>query len=244
MVIGLILAFLFWTGNRTHRARAVPLDTREGVRRGGAGLRRRRQADHRPPHPAQLRRPDHVNTTLIVGAGDPRRGGALFLGSASSRRSRRSGCSRRRAGERPEHVAAVTFSGLAILIALCVNFFGDGLRDALDPTQRVRAERRRGARRPHEQRARCLTRPHDQRPHRRVQDRRRHREGGRRRATSSPRRGARHRRRVRLGQERLDAQRARAAPGAAGRIASGEAIFQGRDLWTWRRSSGSCAAAR
>ncbi len=35
----------------------------------------------------------------------------------------------------------VTFPGLMIvLIALCVNFIGDGLRDALDPTQRrVRA---------------------------------------------------------------------------------------------------------
>jgi peptide/nickel transport system permease protein len=35
----------------------------------------------------------------------------------------------------------VTFPGLVIvLIALCINFIGDGLRDALDPTQRrVRA---------------------------------------------------------------------------------------------------------
>ena len=34
----------------------------------------------------------------------------------------------------------VTFPGLVIvLIALCVNFVGDGLRDALDPQQRVRA---------------------------------------------------------------------------------------------------------
>jgi peptide/nickel transport system permease protein len=34
----------------------------------------------------------------------------------------------------------VTFPGLVITaIALCVNFVGDGLRDALDPTQRVRA---------------------------------------------------------------------------------------------------------
>ena len=31
----------------------------------------------------------------------------------------------------------VTFPGLVIvLIALCINFIGDGLRDALDPTQR------------------------------------------------------------------------------------------------------------
>jgi ABC-type dipeptide/oligopeptide/nickel transport system permease subunit len=34
----------------------------------------------------------------------------------------------------------VTFPGLTIVvIVLCVNFIGDGLRDALDPTQRVRA---------------------------------------------------------------------------------------------------------
>ena len=33
----------------------------------------------------------------------------------------------------------VTFPGLVIVIvALAVNFIGDGLRDALDPTQRVR----------------------------------------------------------------------------------------------------------
>jgi peptide/nickel transport system permease protein len=31
----------------------------------------------------------------------------------------------------------VTFPGLVItLIVLCINFIGDGLRDALDPTQR------------------------------------------------------------------------------------------------------------
>jgi ABC-type dipeptide/oligopeptide/nickel transport system permease subunit len=34
----------------------------------------------------------------------------------------------------------VTFPGLVIVvIALAVNFIGDGLRDALDPTQRIRA---------------------------------------------------------------------------------------------------------
>lgn len=34
----------------------------------------------------------------------------------------------------------VTFPGLTIvLIVLCINFVGDGLRDALDPTQRIRA---------------------------------------------------------------------------------------------------------
>jgi ABC-type dipeptide/oligopeptide/nickel transport system permease subunit len=34
----------------------------------------------------------------------------------------------------------VTFPGLVIaLVALAVNFVGDGLRDALDPTQRIRA---------------------------------------------------------------------------------------------------------
>jgi peptide/nickel transport system permease protein len=34
----------------------------------------------------------------------------------------------------------VTFPGLVIvLVALAINFIGDGLRDALDPQQRVRA---------------------------------------------------------------------------------------------------------
>ena len=37
-------------------------------------------------------------------------------------------------------MVAHLFPGLVITgIALCVNFVGDGLRDALDPTQRVRA---------------------------------------------------------------------------------------------------------
>ena len=40
----------------------------------------------------------------------------------------------------PDQWWLVLFPGLVITaIALCVNFVGDGLRDALDPTQRVRA---------------------------------------------------------------------------------------------------------
>ena len=40
-------------------------------------------------------------------------------------------------GEMIEHWWLVTFPGLTIvLIVLCINFVGDGLRDALDPTQR------------------------------------------------------------------------------------------------------------
>ena len=42
--------------HRAHRARVVPLVTREGVRRGGEGSRRRRPPHHRAAHPPQLRR--------------------------------------------------------------------------------------------------------------------------------------------------------------------------------------------
>ena len=53
MKIGLILAFLFWVGARAHRARALPVAPREGVRGGGEGGRRQRHADHRAPHPSR-----------------------------------------------------------------------------------------------------------------------------------------------------------------------------------------------
>ena len=82
------------------------------------------------------------------------------------------------------------FPGLCIiLIALCVNFIGDGLRDAFDPTADPGAGLMTDAAR-------------GRRPHRRLPDRRRRRARRPRRVatTLTPRRGARHRRRVGLGQ--------------------------------------------
>ena len=87
--------------HRAHRARVVPLVTREGVRGGGEGIRRRRPADHRAPHPPQLRRADHRQHDAHHRGGDPRGGGALVpRASASSRPSRRSESSSRTARRR------------------------------------------------------------------------------------------------------------------------------------------------
>ena len=61
--------------------------------------------------------------------------------SGSSRRRRRSASSSQSGQTNPQQWWLTIFPGLTIvLIVLCVNFVGDGLRDALDPTQRrVRA---------------------------------------------------------------------------------------------------------
>ena len=77
MVIGLILAFLFWTGIARIVRGLLPLAPREGVRRGSEGRRRRRPAHHRAAHPPQLRRPDRRQHDAHHRGGDPHRGGAL-----------------------------------------------------------------------------------------------------------------------------------------------------------------------
>ena len=125
-------------GLRPDRARDVPLAAGEGVRRGGKGVRCRRRPDHHPPHPPECRRADHRQRDADRGRRDLDGGGSASA-SASSRPTRRSASSSTRA--RAACWWLVTFPGLVIvLIALCVNFVGDGFRDALDPQQRrVRA---------------------------------------------------------------------------------------------------------
>ena len=83
----------------------------------------------------------------------------------------------------------VTFPGLTILITvLAFNLLGDGLRDALDPRLK-----------------RCHAAARHQKPQRRFSLRRRRAARGRRRDVGDRAgRRARHRRRVRLGQERRD----------------------------------------
>jgi ABC-type dipeptide/oligopeptide/nickel transport system permease subunit len=136
--IALILALLFWTGlARIVRANFLSLREKEFVeaaKAAGAGDMRI-ILRHMLPNASG---PIIVNATLIVGVAILTEAALSFLGF----------------GIQPPNPALgkliadgqdvstsmwwlVTFPGLTIvLIVLCINFIGDGLRDALDPTQR------------------------------------------------------------------------------------------------------------
>lgn len=138
MVIGLILAFLFWTAiARIVRGLFLSLREKEFVeaaKAAGAGDARIMMRHMLP----NVVGPIVVNATLIVAAAILVEAALSFLGF----------------GIQPPNAALgkliadgqsegfrlwwlVTFPGLVIvLIALAINFVGDGLRDALDPTQR------------------------------------------------------------------------------------------------------------
>ena len=140
--IGVILAFLFWTSiARIVRGLFLSLREKEFVeaaKAAGAGDLRI-IVRHMLPNCVG---PIVVNTTLVVAAAILVEAALSFLGF----------------GIQPPNAALgklisegqsegfqlwwlVTFPGLVIVvIVLCINFVGDGLRDALDPTQRrVRA---------------------------------------------------------------------------------------------------------
>jgi ABC-type dipeptide/oligopeptide/nickel transport system permease subunit len=142
LVIGLLLAFLFWTAiARIVRGLFLSLREKEFVeaaKAAGAGDARI-MVRHMLPNTVG---PIVVNATLIVAAAILTEAALSFLGF----------------GIQPPNAAIgkliadgqsdgfklwwlVTFPGLVIVvIALAINFVGDGLRDALDPTQRrVRA---------------------------------------------------------------------------------------------------------
>jgi ABC-type dipeptide/oligopeptide/nickel transport system permease subunit len=142
LVIGLILAFLFWTAiARIVRGLFLSLREKEFVeaaKAAGAGDARI-MIRHMLPNVVG---PIVVNATLIVAAAILVEAALSFLGF----------------GIQPPNAALgkliadgqsegfrlwwlVTFPGLVIVvIALAINFVGDGLRDALDPTQqRIRA---------------------------------------------------------------------------------------------------------
>jgi ABC-type dipeptide/oligopeptide/nickel transport system permease subunit len=138
LVIGLILAFLFWTAiARIVRGLFLSLREKEFVeaaKAAGAGDIRI-MGRHMLPN---IVGPIVVNATLIVAAAILVEAALSFLGF----------------GIQPPNAALgkliadgqsegfrlwwlVTFPGLVIvIIALAINFVGDGLRDALDPTQR------------------------------------------------------------------------------------------------------------
>jgi ABC-type dipeptide/oligopeptide/nickel transport system permease subunit len=141
MMIALILAFLFWTGlARIVRGVFLSLREKEFVEaaRASGAADRRIILRHILPNCVG---PIVVTMTLIVATAILTEAALSFLGF----------------GIQPPNPALgnlinegntggfgawwlVTFPGIFIvIIALAVNFIGDGLRDALDPTQRIRA---------------------------------------------------------------------------------------------------------
>ena len=138
MVIGLILAFLFWTGiARIVRGLFLSLREKEFVeaaKAAGAGDRRIIMRHILP----NCVGPIVVNTTLVVAAAILVEAALSFLGFGIQ--PPESSIGKLIADGQQQGIQTwwlVTFPGLVITaIALCVNFVGDGLRDALDPTQR------------------------------------------------------------------------------------------------------------
>lgn len=140
--VGVILAFLFWTGI-ARIVRGVFLSLREkeyveAAKASGAGDLR---IILRHMLPNSLG-PIIVNTTLVIAGAILVEAALSFLGFGIQPPNPALGAliaSGQAEGARLWWL--VTFPGLTIvLIALCINFVGDGLRDALDPTQRrVRA---------------------------------------------------------------------------------------------------------
>jgi len=140
--IGLILAFLFWTAvARIVRGLFLSLREREFVEaaRAAGASDLRIIVRHMLPN---CLGPIIVNTTLVVAAAILVEAALSFLGFGIQPPNAALGkLVAEGQAEGFELWWLVTFPGLVIvLIALCVNFIGDGLRDAFDPTQRrVRA---------------------------------------------------------------------------------------------------------
>jgi ABC-type dipeptide/oligopeptide/nickel transport system permease subunit len=141
-VIGLILAFLFWTGlARIVRGLFLSLREKEFVEAAKAAGASDMRIIMRHILPNCVG-PIVVNMTLVIAAAILTEAALSFLGfgiqppQAALGKLIADG-----EGEGFNLWWLVTFPGLVIVaIALCINFVGDGLRDALDPTQRrVRA---------------------------------------------------------------------------------------------------------
>jgi ABC-type dipeptide/oligopeptide/nickel transport system permease subunit len=140
--VGLILALLFWTGiARIVRGVFLSLREKEYVEAAKASGASDARIILRHMLPNSLG-PIIVNTTLVVAAAILVEAALSFLGFGIQPPNPALG-SLISSGQQEgtELWWLVTFPGLVIvLIALCINFIGDGLRDALDPTQRrVRA---------------------------------------------------------------------------------------------------------
>lgn len=139
--IALILALFFWT-NLARIVRGVFLSLREkeyveAARAAGAGDLRI-MFRHMLPNSIG---PIIVNATLTVGVAILVEAALAFLGLGIKPPTPALGALVFDGQDNPQAWWLTIFPGLTVvLIVLCVNFVGDGLRDALDPTQRrVRA---------------------------------------------------------------------------------------------------------
>jgi ABC-type dipeptide/oligopeptide/nickel transport system permease subunit len=136
--VALILALLFWTGlARVVRGSFLSLREKEYVeaaKAAGSGDLRI-MLRHMLPNAVGV---IVVNATLIVGLAILTEAALSFLGFGVQPPTPALG-SLINEGQNVSSTMwwLVTFPGLTIvLIVLCINFIGDGLRDALDPTQR------------------------------------------------------------------------------------------------------------
>ncbi len=140
--VGLILALLFWTGiARIVRGVFLSLREKEYVEAAKASGASDARIILRHMLPNALG-PIIVNTTLIIAAAILVEAALSFLGFGIQPPNPALGSLIAAGqGEGFDLWWLVTFPGLTIVvIALAINFVGDGLRDALDPTQRrVRA---------------------------------------------------------------------------------------------------------
>jgi ABC-type dipeptide/oligopeptide/nickel transport system permease subunit len=136
--VAVILALLFWTGlARIVRASFLSLREKEYVEAAKAAGASDLRIMFRHMLPNAVG-PIVVNTTLIVAIAILTEAALSFLGFGIQPPTPSLGkLIADGQGASHEMWWLVTFPGLTIvLIVLCINFIGDGLRDALDPTQR------------------------------------------------------------------------------------------------------------
>jgi len=139
--IAIILAVLFWTGlARIVRGVFLSLREKEYVEAAKAAGSGDMRIMFRHILPNTLG-PIIVNATLIVAAAILTEAALSFLGFGIKPPTPALGALLQSGQQNPQKWWLTIFPGLTIvLIVLCINFIGDGLRDALDPTQRrVRA---------------------------------------------------------------------------------------------------------
>ena len=135
--VSLILVFFFWTGT-ARVVRGIFLSLREkeyveAAKASGAGDARL-MFRHILPNTLG---PIVVNATLAVGTAILIEAALSFLNFGIKPPTPSLGVLVSDAQANPEQWWLTVFPGLTIVaIVLCVNFVGDGLRDALDPTQR------------------------------------------------------------------------------------------------------------
>jgi ABC-type dipeptide/oligopeptide/nickel transport system permease subunit len=135
--VSLILVFFFWTGiARVVRGIFLSLREKEYVEAAKASGAGDARLMFRHILPNTLG-PIVVNATLAVGTAILVEAALSFLNFGIKPPTPSLGVLVSDAQANPEQWWLTVFPGLTIVaIVLCVNFVGDGLRDALDPTQR------------------------------------------------------------------------------------------------------------